>query len=138
MSFIAGSLCHLMMPRASAVRTASAWPMTPPPATSMVTSIPLTALGTELTPMTPLPAFKVARAIAVLRFPLVLMIFTMVATLELCSEERADCTERDVARVVQTVHVRFFEHFHLLADEFDRNADVALDGLHRFNAAGAL
>jgi hypothetical protein len=30
--------------------------------------------------MMPFPAFKVARAIAVLRFPLVLMIFAMVIT----------------------------------------------------------
>src|SRR5208337_5596184 len=88
--------------------------------------------------MTPLPALRVARAIAVLRFPLVLMIFTIVATLELRSEEDAHGTERDVVRVVQTVHVRFFRLFHLFTNKLDRDADIAHDALHCVDTAGAL
>src|SRR5208283_5449768 len=125
--------------------------MTPPPETSMVTSISFAALGTrrsgsaifmrvvsvpyfsrgtELTLIMPLPAFIVARAIAVLRFPLVFMIFAMVTTLELGSESRADRSERDKLRVVETVHVDFFRDFHRCACKLHRDTDVALDALH--------
>src|SRR5512136_1178927 len=104
-----------------------------------VVSEPYASRGTELTRTTPFPALRVARAIAVLRFPLVLMILTIAfASLELCSEERAHCSEGDVVRVIQAVHVYLFGHFHFLAGKLDRDTDVALDPLHGVNAAGAL
>src|SRR4030042_5699937 len=91
-----------------------------------VTSLPYVSRGTELTRIIPFPALRVARAIAVLRFPLVLMIFAMVNTLELRSEECAHCTERYKCRVIQPVHMCLIDHFHLFSHKFYRNTDSAL------------
>src|SRR4030042_1477589 len=85
----------------------------------------------------PFPAFRVARAIAVFRFPLVFMIFTMVSTLEFRSEECTHCTERYKCRVIQPVHVCVFEDFHLFSDKFYRNTDITFDALHGIDTTGA-
>ena len=80
----------------------------------------------------------VARAIAVLRFPLVFMIFAMVTTLKFAAEGRADRSECNKLRVVKPVHVDFFGDFHRYPGKLRRDTDVALDALKGVNAAWAL